>query len=315
MPLKRSPGLASTPEFGPPNGSDFADTPADDSGNNRLDGGDGFDRAIYAGSDAGVNVNLATGTALGGDAEGDSLTGIENLTGSAHRDTLTNIQNLTGSAHNDTLTGDDGNNRLDGGLGIDRAIYAGSNAAVSVNLATGTALGGHAQGDTLTNIQNLTGSAHNDTLTGDDGNNRLDGGLGIDRAIYAGSNAAVSVNLGAGTARGGHAQGDTLTNIQNLTGSVFADTLTGGTDESFLDGGAGRDVFVFKATDGVVGDEIDDFEDGMDSIRILDGSVSFGDLTITDSGGNASVTWGQNNTLTFYDLDRTLLTADDFAFV
>jgi len=36
---------------------------------------------------------------------------------------------------------------------------------------------------------------------------------------------------------------------------------------------------------------------------------------MTDSGGDASVTWGQNNTLTFAGLDRTLLTADDFLFV
>jgi len=54
-----------------------------------------------------------------------------------------------------------------------------------------------------------------------------------------------------------------------------------------------------------------DFEDGTDIVRIH-GSVSFGDLTMTDSGGDAVVTWGQNNTLTFLDLDRTLLTADDF---
>ena len=34
-------------------------------GADMLDGGEGFDRAIYAGSDAGVNVNLVDGTGLG----------------------------------------------------------------------------------------------------------------------------------------------------------------------------------------------------------------------------------------------------------
>ena len=36
---------------------------------------------------------------------------------------------------------------------------------------------------------------------------------------------------------------------------------------------------------------------------------------MTDSGGDASVTWGDGNALTFESLDRNLLTADDFAFV
>jgi len=37
-------------------------------------------------------------------------------------------------------------------------------------------------------------------------------------------------------------------------------------------------------------------------------------LTMTGSGGHASVAWGAN-TLTFEGLDRNLLTADDFLFV
>jgi len=73
----------------------------------------------------------------------------------------------------------------------------------------------------------------------------------------------------------------------------------------------GADVFVFNTGDGA--DTVADFEDGTDSIRIL--GSSFGDLTITDSGDDAMVAWGENNTLTFLDLDNTLLTADDFAFV
>ena len=139
-------------------------------------------------------------------------------------------------------------------------------------------------------------------------------GSGSDRAIYAGSDAGVTVNLATGTGQGGHAEGDTLMRIEDLIGSAYDDILTGDGGNNRLVGGAGADVFVFNTGDGVVGDAIADFEDGMDSIRIH-GSVSFGGLTITDSGGDAAVTWGQNNTLTFEGLDRTLLTADDFLFV
>ena len=39
---------------------------------------------------------------------------------------------------------------------------------------------GHAQGDTIANFENATGSAHNDSLTGDEGSNTLKGGGGDD---------------------------------------------------------------------------------------------------------------------------------------
>src|SRR2546430_17444425 len=44
-----------------------------------IDGGAGTDTATYAASLAGVNVSLATGTGTGGDAEGDTLVGIADL--------------------------------------------------------------------------------------------------------------------------------------------------------------------------------------------------------------------------------------------
>ena len=60
--------------------------------------------------------------------------------------------------------------------------------------------GGDAEGDTLTNIENLTGSNFDDTLEGNAGNNKLVGGLGTDTVSYAnatsGANGVgVTVNL------------------------------------------------------------------------------------------------------------------------
>src|SRR4029078_2775343 len=99
-------------------------------------------------------------------------------------------------------------------------------------------------GDLLIGIENLTGSLFADVLTGDDAANTLDGGYGedafyveggadtliggpgTDTANYVSSNAGVQVSLTTHAGSGGHAQGDLLIGIENLTGSLFADVLT-----------------------------------------------------------------------------------------
>ncbi|MBC6441795.1 MAG: hypothetical protein GDA53_01480, partial [Rhodobacteraceae bacterium] len=257
-------------------------------GADTLDGGRGNDTASYAGSDAGLYVHLAAGTARGGHAEGDVLRNIERLRGSDHNDTLTGDDGnnaLSGGAGNDVLRGDAGNDWLHGGAGADKlnggagdldaADYWDSDAGVTVNLTAGTGSGGHAEGDVLRNIERLEGSDHNDTLIGGDGDNWLTGGAGADvlngRAgdgdlvDYERSDTGVTVNLAAGTARGGHAEGDVLRNIENLFGSRHNDTLTGDGGANELTGGAGGDTFRF-VDDGGGADTVTDFDDGQDTV-------------------------------------------------
>jgi Ca2+-binding RTX toxin-like protein len=73
----------------------------------------------------------------------------------------------------------------------------------------------------------------------------MDGGAaGSDTASYADAASAVTVSL----ARQGSVQNtigagsDTLTNIENLTGSALSDTLTGDANANTLGGLAGSDV-------------------------------------------------------------------------
>ena len=110
--------------------------------------------------------------------------------------------------------------------------------------------------DALFNIENLRGSAFNDTLTGDAHNNvfeggpgddTLDGGGGNNTASYehapdGGGGLGVTVNLGTVGAQNTVTAGiDTLTNIQNLRGSAFDDTLIGDGNNNVLEGGPGQD--------------------------------------------------------------------------
>jgi Ca2+-binding RTX toxin-like protein len=171
-----------------------------------------------------------------GDAQGDTLNGIENLTGGNGDDTLqgSNLANvihgntgydyvvglggddlLYGDAGNDSLIGGAGADRLSGGDGFDTADYSASSAAVTVRLSNGTGLGGDAQGDTLLAIERVVGSAFNDTLIGSTAPDYLDGGSGDD-------------------------------------------TLTGGAGGDHLTGGTGNDTFVLNAGD-ANGDIITDF--------------------------------------------------------
>ena len=235
-----------------------------------LDGGEGEDGTTYLNSSAEVFINLETGKAFGGDAEGEILIAIEDVQGSKYNDVLIgndSKNNLDGSVGDDRLTGNGDADILDGGEGIDWAIYDSSPEAVNVSLKEGKGKsfgvsnsdGGDGRGDILKSIENLEGSAYNDslegdfkqnileglagddTLRGDEGNDTLiggagkdtlDGGGGIDWADYSDSPDYVVVDL-AGTGANADAQGDTfeqikgISTVENLLGSDYGDTLTG----------------------------------------------------------------------------------------
>jgi Ca2+-binding RTX toxin-like protein len=287
------------------------------SGNDTLDGGagadvliggDGTDTADYSLSAAGVTVSLLTGLGAGGDAQGDTLGGIKNITGSAQADTLTGdgaANTLDGGSGNDTLIGGAGADTLIGGPGTDTASYASSGAGVTVNLQTGSGSGGDAQGDTLSGIENITGSAFADVLTGDGGANTLvggagadalNGGGGTDTADYSSSAAAVNVNLLANSGAGGDAAGDTFSSIENIIGSAFADMLRGDTGANTLDGRSGNDTLIGGAgADALIGGAGTDTADYSSSaagvtVNLLTGSGSGGDAQGDTLSGIENIT-------------------------
>ncbi|MGO1077576.1 calcium-binding protein [Inquilinus sp. CA228] len=184
------------------NGAAGDDRLRGDAGADQLIGGIGVDTASYAQSAAGVVVSLAAGTASGGDAQGDVLNGIESLEGSDHDDALTGnaVANaLTGGQGNDVLRGGAGSDTLDGGAGLDTAMYTENTAAVRVDLTTGVATGGTAQGDVLIGIENVQGGAAGDELIGSGGGNVLAGNAGDD-VLFGGAGADL-LNGGIGADR------------------------------------------------------------------------------------------------------------------
>jgi Ca2+-binding RTX toxin-like protein len=263
------------------NGTSFADLIFGNGGNDQIAGNAGND--VIRG---GAGQDIIDGNAGNDILFADSNEGGEDV--------------LFGGADSDILVSGTGRDHLNGGSGIDAASWQESNVRVLANLATGRATSGGVE-DTFTQIENLIGSRFNDILRGDgarnelfggdgadklfggDGNdhlsggsgndtldggaggNSLKGGAGVDTADYLGVASGVEVNLGRGQA-GADDRLDSLTEIEAVRGSNFADVIEGdkfgnrlqgmggadridgGEANDILTGGSGADVFVFKAS-------------------------------------------------------------------
>jgi Ca2+-binding RTX toxin-like protein len=249
-------------------GGDGDDRLTGGGGDDVLDGGNGNDTAAYALSTQAVAVDLAAGTASGGDAGNDMLMGVENVEGGLGDDVIRGddgANRLLGGDGDDRLAGRGGDDFLDGGNGNDTAGYALSTLGVTVDLAAGTATGADIGTDALVSIENVEGGLGDDIIRGDDGANSLlggdgddrlagrggddflDGGTGSDTAGYALSTQAVIVDLAAGTATG--AGNDTLASIENVEGGLGDDVIRGDDGANRLLGGDGDDRLAGRGGD------------------------------------------------------------------
>jgi len=293
-------------------GGDGDDVLEGRAGGDMLTGGAGSDTASYSHASGRVVANLGTGGTVG-EAAGDSYATIENL---------------TGSAFDDTLVGDGNANVIDGGAGPDFMIGLGGNdtyivdnagdqvvdsggvdtilSSISFSLAPGTVLG--VENLTLTGTADIDGSGDGgaNTITGNSGNNVLKGfegadsffgGAGVDTVSYIDQGAGgVTVSLTAGGTAGVHATGDSFNSIENLIGTVAADSLTGDSGDNRLDGRAGADTMagglgddtyvVDNAGDSVVEatDEGTDTVESSITFSLLGNGNNVENLTLTGNG-------------------------------
>jgi Ca2+-binding RTX toxin-like protein len=176
-------------------------------GNDYMAGGAGNDiyyvdattDSVVEASSAGTDlVYSGVSYTLPDDVENGTLTnttGTRTLTGNVNANTLTSGEGadslfggdgndlLNGGIGDDTLYGEAGDDTLTGGADNDTADYSSVTGAtgVTVSLATTDAQNtGGAGTDTLSQIENLTGTANADKLTGSDGGNLISGGDGND---------------------------------------------------------------------------------------------------------------------------------------
>lgn len=210
-----------------------------------IDGGAGSDRADYNGAPVGVQITSAeSGITYANDGYGaiDQLVNIEGLYGTEFDDSL------IGNAQDNVLRGRAGNDTLDGMGGSDTLVYTGTATGISVTLAAGGAEFQMADGDggvdTVRNVESISATNFDDSLTGNElanwlagrmgndtlsggagadtligglGNDTLDGGADFDVAVFSGARAGYTVTRGPGGVTVVGADGtDLLTNIEKL---------------------------------------------------------------------------------------------------
>ncbi|WP_298197508.1 calcium-binding protein, partial [Novosphingobium sp.] len=168
-------------------------------GGDSLVGGIGTDTATYAGASGPLTASLENSAINTGDATGDVYNGVENLTGSSFNDALFGDggnNTLDGSNGADTLVGGAGADSLIGGAGTDMASYATAGSAIALTLngaGTGTGTLGDANGDQLSGIERVLGSAYNDNFTLSLGNGwTIDGGAGTDTVGFAANSGTIT---------------------------------------------------------------------------------------------------------------------------
>ncbi|MEH2312492.1 MAG: calcium-binding protein [Nostoc sp.] len=300
-------------------------------GNNLLSGGDGNDSFyVNAKSSDTAPSNLVTQTVDGG--KGDDLlridysnatggitttfnptTNIGSITAGISRVSYKNIErlNILGTAYDDNIVGSNGNDTLSGGVSGKDTIDGGKGddlLSVDYTNATGritttfnatTNIGSITAGTNLVNYKNIeqlniSGTAYDDNIIGNNGNDTLstgsggkdtiDGGKGDDllSVDYSGATGGITTTFNATTNIGSITAGTygvSYKNIEglNITGTRYADnivgsngndTISGGYSDSgdTIIGGAGDDRLNIDGNNYLSGNNLLDGGDGNDTL-------------------------------------------------
>ena len=264
---------------------------------NRIETGDGEDVVQAAGGDDTLVGGLGKDI-LDGRAGEDSFEEGPAAMGDAD-DTLIGGSNATGPNTGDTLS------YADRSVGV----------AVDLNLANDNA-GAPGESDSAQGIENVQGSQADDALAGNSGANILNGNGGDDTfdegsaisnddvlnggphgaqgdaVSYAGRGAQVTVDLTASTNNAGEAgENDDVSLVENVTGGLAGDTLTGSSGVNRLSGGAGGDTINGNAGNDQIagGGGLDILDGGADDDSFDEGGTAIGDANDSITGGGHGV--------------------------
>ncbi len=300
-------------------------------------GGAGSDTADYSARTIDLSCTIGGGAVCGESSEGTTIgVDVEVFSGGSGNDTIVcaaaAVCSVSGNAGNDTITGGDFDDTLAGGAGDDvitpkggtdtvtcgdendTISYSDRSADITVALGTGVAAaasngdpayaladgGTVAENDSVAACENIVGGSGADTLTGNDFDNVITGGLGADAmnggtgndtfmmgaasdgndtingqggedtVSYASRSNVLDLTLNTSTPTTGNGEGaedDSIVNVENLICGGGADNVTGDSAANRIEGGAGNDVI-----DAVGGDDIIDPGAGTNTVTCGAGS-------------------------------------------
>ncbi len=266
---------------------------------------------------------------INGRAGSDTLSGLEGddvINGGSGNDVITGVAGddvLNGGSGNDNINGGDGNDTIDGGTGTNTLSGGAGNDVFMYDINDGgttSTISGGADVDTinvsdsgqgsetlgvtfttrLTLIESATVAADVERVVADLGSGNAD------TLEYSANSAAVTVDLGAGTASGFVS----IAGIENVRGSNANDTLIGNTDANLLDGRGGADTMKgMGGNDTYIVDNAGDVVDesasgsgGVDTVQtaLAGYTLSAGVENLQYTGGGAFTGTGnaQNNVMT-----------------
>lgn len=142
---------------------------------------------------------------------------------------------LFGGSGNDTIRGGAGNDTIYGNSGNDTIFGNGGNDTIYGGKGDDILSGG--VGDNV-----LRGDSGNDLFIADEGNDTIVGGTDFDTIDYSSVSAAINADLSKKTIVGAMSGTDTISGIEKIIGSAFADTFKGASGNDIIDGGAGHDT-------------------------------------------------------------------------
>ncbi|MBC6436942.1 MAG: hypothetical protein GDA52_02110, partial [Rhodobacteraceae bacterium] len=273
--------------------------------NEKWGNGDPVAVAAYSISPHRVYVNLR----LDEDTEYHVINGVDQFQDhdSHWRYYLRDVKHVIGSRRNDSLIGDEDSNYMDGGAGddiiegnegddhlvpgtgndhvdgytgSDWVHYSFSDVGVNVNLSAGFASYGQWR-DTLLYIENVEGSRHHDTLTGDDSGGVVQGGDGHDRLTATDGTTRLEGNRGHDTLKSSSNSGAVTVQV----GGTGNDSLYSAFPESDA-----KTTFIFDDGDG--DDMIWHFKVGRDTLEFASDvtySVHENGVLATYTGGSVVI--------------------------
>lgn len=138
-----------------------------------------------------------------------------------------------GGAGNDWINGEEGNDILDGGSGNDTILGGEGNDTIYGGDGDDVIDGG--QGN-----DKIYAGAGNDRIIASYDNDTIDGGSGTDLFDASVLNSGLTVNLATGQVRG--PDNTSITGVENVTGTHFADLIIGDAGANVLAGNGGNDA-------------------------------------------------------------------------